>query len=559
MRATLLGLVAALSVIPPARAQLLSAVPEDSILGRAILRDDTGGILAWYRPDVPGAAYDHIVRLASEFILTGTPIDPDIGKPLYYLSCCFDGPHLTGEEAFRAGKTWGDWPHNPACVFAGLVQGLVLDYYAYSGDRRAVDVVRDMLDFQIAHGSTPPDWLWASVPYASADPGVLVYEGATRWVDDGLRGDGLHVIEPDKVGELGLGYLNFYKATGEERFLAAALAGADALATHVRDVRPTDYPFEETPIGLSPWPFRVHARTGEVVDAYTSNVIEPIRLFDALLALGDRLSLSADRRNAYERVRTIAWDWLLSKSGPLRTGVWNGYFEDVPQDPQLANRVQITPMETARYLIKQADRFPEALRHVPALLSYVEASFGEPGLDAIREQTWCDVAMGSHTARFASIHALWHERTGSAESKRKAYRHFNVASYMTLDNGVVAVGPTWPGSWFSDGYGDYIRHFMEGMAAIPEWAPADEDHLLRTTSVIRSVSYGETEITYAAFDPFGRETLRLRKRPLAVELDGRRLLEESEGTDGWTWQSLDAGGVLRVRRTAGSTVTIRTG
>ena len=41
-------------------------------------------------------------------------------------------------------------------------------------------------------------------------------------------------LEPDKVGELGCAYLQFYEFTLEKKYLQAALHCADALAAHVR-------------------------------------------------------------------------------------------------------------------------------------------------------------------------------------------------------------------------------------------------------------------------------------------------------------------------------------
>ena len=40
-------------------------------------------------------------------------------------------------------------------------------------------------------------------------------------------------------------------------------------------------------------------------------------------------------------------------------------------------------------------------------------------------------------------------------------------------------------NWLTDGYGDYIRHFLGAMAAVPELAPSDEGHILCSTSVIQ--------------------------------------------------------------------------
>jgi hypothetical protein len=63
--------------------------------------------------------------------------------------------------------------------------------YAYSGDRCAVATVREMLDYQIAHGSTPAGWAWPRVPFPTS-------------------------------------------SAGDRPYLRAALAGAQALAGHVR-------------------------------------------------------------------------------------------------------------------------------------------------------------------------------------------------------------------------------------------------------------------------------------------------------------------------------------
>lgn len=528
---------------------VFAAAATEEICSHKVNRDSTGGILPWYRPETPGAGYVQVCKLASEFIKSGVPVDPSTGQPLYFISCCFDGPHLKGQEAFAAGKTWQDWPNNPACVYAGLVQGLVLDWRIYTGDDEYINVVRSMLDHQLKFGTTPADWPWANVPYASGDPGTAVWQGATKWEQDGMRGDGLHGIEPDKVGELGIAYLKFYEATGDIKYLGAAIDCADALAKHVR---------KEANTIKSPWPFRVNARTGVVISEYCSNVIEPIRLFDELIRIQKRIDLEEKKAGDYKNARDTAWEWLYGTTGPMKTYVWNAYFEDVQNDPERANRNQLTPLETARYLLKHPELDPDVNESVPALVHWVASAFGTKGMEAIKEQTWCYEPMASHTARYASICALWYERTGNTSYKERAYRFFNFATYMTYENGVVAVGPSWPGSWFSDGYGDYIRHFMEGLGAVPEWAPAGENHLLRSTSVVQKISYTRDKVEYRTFDDSGTEVLRTTAKPKAVIVDGKAISQQkSLAHEGWTWQPLDQGGILRIRHTGGREIEVK--
>ena len=78
-------------------------------------------------------------------------------------------------------------------------------------------------------------------------------------------------IEPDKVGELGIGYALFYEMTDDRKYLAAAIDCANALAAHVR-------PGDDT---HTPWPFRVNGRTGATLDGETFGgiVVSPVAAF----------------------------------------------------------------------------------------------------------------------------------------------------------------------------------------------------------------------------------------------------------------------------------------
>jgi hypothetical protein len=54
------------------------------------------------------------------------------------------------------------------------------------------------------------------------------------------------------------------------------------------------------------------------------------------------------------------------------------------------------------------------------------------------------------------------------------------------------------------------------MAVLPELAPKRQNHLLGSTSVVRSVSYGRNRVSYETFADSGEEVLRLRFRPATV-------------------------------------------
>jgi hypothetical protein len=525
-------------------------VPADPLYGHKWEYDRAGGVLGWYQPEIPGAVYHQVVKLSSGFLLQ-CPVEPKTGLPMYLVTCCFLGPHMTPDKTFVAR----DWMHDPACFFAGCVQSLAVRYRPYSGDHRFIALVQDMLDYQLAHGTTPENFAWPDVPYASSDPFETEYRGSVRWKE---RGDGLYGIEPDKVGELGYAYLLFYEITENEKYLQAALHCADALAKNVRNIRERE-PGEENDaiiVDRSPWPFRVNAQTGTALNQYCSNVLEPVNLLKEAVRIKDRIGLSDDRATLYQQAADLAWNWLYAKNGPLRTFIWNGYFEDVESDPTISNRVQITPVELAKYF---AVHEPEKANiHVPALLEYARSAFKTPGLEAMNEQLWCYRPMGSHTARYGAACALWFERSGEQRFKEMAFRYLNVASYTTHDNGVVSTGLEYPGSWFSDGYSDYIRHFLDAMAAVPEWAPRDENHCLRSSSVIQTIDYQKKHITYSTFDPSSVETFKLTKKPSTV-MAGTTIIKETSATtsEGWSWKKCGKGGVLTVRHLRDRSILIR--
>ncbi|MDX2190254.1 MAG: hypothetical protein SFY32_10345 [Bacteroidota bacterium] len=533
----------------------------DSLCNVKMNLDVNGKLLPRYFPSNTGKAYAQVLQYTAEFIKDRSPIDKQTGKEILYTSCCFLGPHTKKGNEIIQGKSLGgdktanfdreDWMHNPACVFAGLTQSLALDMYTYTGDRGYVNVVRKMLLYQIKYGTTPASFKWPKVPYASADPKDTIYMGSGYLEHENMRGDGLHGIEPDKIGELGYAYIKFYEITDDTIFLRAALNCADALEKNFRkDVLPNSSPFETTQTSRSPWPFRVNARTGRVIDEYCSHVIEPIKMFEEIVRIQKRIALDTARIRKYTETLNFTWEWLYSKNGPMKTYVWNAYFEDIPSDPKQANRNQVSPMETARFLIKNPTHANDLESDIPALIYYVKSAFGTKNIDAIKEQTWCYEPMASHSSRFASVCAMWYEKTNHPWFKEQAFRHFNYATYVVEPSGATWVGHTWPGSWWSDGYGDFIKHYFDGMAAIPEWAPPGEDHIIKSTSAIRDIKYSSIAISFKTFDNEGSVVARLKAKPKKVTVG-------NTATTNFTWTPLDKGGVFKLNYTGGNGIEIR--
>ncbi len=509
------------------------------IIGHPVRTDANRRLLSWSDTDCP---YALVARLAFHALETKFPAQ-DNRLPTWLGYSRFDPDTFEGIA----------WPHNPAGLYAMLTESAVL-WYAFSGDQAALDLARRALDYQIDHGTTPRQWDWAEVPYASAGAGDEDYRGADdRWCDFCGRGDGIGVIEPDKVGELGFAYLQMFELTGDGRYRNAAIACADALAKHAR-------PGDDR---RSPWPFRVYAQSNVIREEYSSNVVGAVTLFDEL----DRLSLGDV--DGYASARALAVDWLMRV--PMINDAWSGYFEDIDIQPDpRSNLNQYSALRTARWLLAHRGADPEWRVHVAHLLSWAARTFGvdtaqekgrQWGATVMSEQGSDMAKMASHTARFGVTTALWSEATGDDAARERAALSLNWATYACREDGIVAVGQDAnEGFWFSDGYADYIRHFLVAMAAVPDWAPAHEDHLLRSTSIVTHVEYAPGAIRWTTFDSDATETLRLAAPPVGVFVAGAPLAATTTLLrEGYTTRALASGGTLvRVRHVAAADVLVRT-
>jgi hypothetical protein len=512
-----------------------------------VVVDAQGKLLAWYQPK-KNLGYDHVIRLGWDFIEHKVPQDSLYGTGLkvYLINSVFDGKTLQGTN----------WQHNPAMLFASFVDSLV-GWYPYSGDEEAVQAVRGMLDYQLAHGTTPSDWEWPDVPFATSCGNAPEYGRCIQDMPHEFYGG----IETDKVGELGTGYALFYKLTGDRKYLDAAIRCAQALARHVR---PGDA--EHTP-----WPFRVDARTGATLalEEYGGNVAGSLRLFDELI------QINAGDTAAFRNAREMALKWMLDY--PLNRhsrawNLWSGYFEDVPRRTDGVN--QLTPMTAAYYILARenpAEVDPQWMDHVGQLLDWVKLKLGRGpffGAQAIDEQTTPDTVAGccswsgegDHTARWAAINALFFEKTHDGQAREDAFRSLNYGTYFAgADGRISCCGVGYFHSyWFSDGYSDYMRHFQWAMGAIPEFAPVGESHLLRSSSVVQKIKYTANKVEYRTFDRDAIEVLRLNFKPSHVTEGGAAARERSDTRDsGYTLQALPGGDwIVRVRHVTSGEISL---
>jgi hypothetical protein len=463
------------------------AAQEPEIIGyHAVRVDEHGDIAPWY--GTPSEVYDHDIRLVWNFwrnmrdCANGVPyyLQHQVWKPGE------DDPRgLGGDQISMALSSWN------------LL-------YGYLGDAEVHKNMVMMADYWLAHGISSAEAQWPNLPYPyNTDVHSGTYDGdmrAGRWV-----------LQPDKAGSFGAELVTLYKITGDEKYLAAATKIADTLAAKE----------EKGDARHSPWPFRVNATTGEVhVEtkngktfdaAYTTNWTPTLRLFSELIALkqGDAAK--------YRKASQVASEWL--KQYPLKTNVWGPFFEDVGTAD--FSNTEINADTLAFYILEHPEWDKDGRAEARGILDWTVRELGNHDFAKwhvmpINEQTVYREPAQSHTARFASTELLYCEKTGDCSRKAEAIRELNWATYAVDVDGANRF--PYDDIWLTDGYGDYVRHYLRAMAEAPELAPAGQNHLLRTSSVIQTMDYAPEKIAYTKFDAASNELFTLGAgTPKAVE------------------------------------------
>lgn len=475
----------------------------EMLCDHAVVLDGDGKLLPW-------TSFDSVIVRSMNYIRSCPTVPTKFGADPWYLVTS----KMTADAKFK---------RNQNCQGSHAYWGVetLVRYYAYSGDEDALRPIRLILD-RVLDYHTPSDWNWSNVPRTQDNS------------PDGEYTD--EVGEPDKMAMVGVADLKFFKLTGDKKYLDAARAIAKVIARRVTAGDATN----------SPLPFRVNMKTGQILDPYTSHMIAPVLLFQEMIPL------DAAESGLYRSKRDLIWQWIVEF--PLKNHEWSGYYEDVKSSKD--NKNQQNPMETARFILRNPALDPGAANHVQPLLDWVKHRFGQTkrfGATSIREQDVCFLEMSSHTARYASIMARKFGVTRSPEDREAARASFALAtysSYSKYSHGKISVNYTgigYPNPWFTDSYFDYLAHLLEGMAELPEMAPADSDHIIGSTSVINKVKYQPGRIEYTAHESAGTEILRLSFIPRAVTLEGKPLLAPD-----WTYGDYrGVPGVLRISREGG--------
>jgi hypothetical protein len=224
--------------------------------------------------------------------------------------------------------------------------------------------------------------------------------------------------------------------------------------------------------------------------------------------------------------------------------------------------------------------FPAWKQEVKGIFEWVYKILGNRqwekyGVTVINEQTAYQVPGNSHTSRQASAELQYAAMSGDKASVTNAIRQLSWTTYMVDDDGKNC----YPNDeiWMTDGYGDYVRHYLRSMAWRPELAPSDQDHLLSSASVIQLIEYPQnlnksqmhetpvsnkdkTLVQYRTFDEKSTEILRMTAKPAGVMVNQKPIPEnDTQNQEGWSWKSLGSGGILIIRHLNGNEISVMAG
>ena len=327
-----------------------------------------------------------------------------------------------------------------------------LKYHRFTGRTHPeyLRTARLMGDYLLREALTPDEGRYPKFPRSTGHRGAF-----PQPPDCGSQDDRPYEIQPDKGGIAGYALLELAAETHDERYAAAARQIARVLAANMRPGDATH----------SPWPFRADYRTGEARGEISGDMAYILRLFDRLLARGDK---------EFAAPRAQLWTWIHDRQLPDAAGagrLWVEFFEDHHNQ---TNRTAWAPLALAAYLLEERDRLSPAWQaEAKTLIEFVNRNFVRArfGVAVCGEQDEDLDPWGGINSTWGAVLARYTAATGSPEYRRLGEQALTLCLYAVDEDGAPrdSLHNAARGGWQEDAHTDKVHNIVDALEACPDW------------------------------------------------------------------------------------------
>lgn len=519
-----------------------AATTQDHYYAHDTVTDQYGVLAPWYTGQ--NGQFDWRVRIAAETLKRYPWAGPE-KAPTPYPEFIYSGAWRIDDQGTITVPEIRNWENGDMVQRAAYVLACFIDYYRYTGDAAALAHINWQVEHILEYDLTPDDHPWPrfpisvplkGIPYGQADP-------------EGL-------MQLDIVGEFGLYMVRAAHITGNERWLEAARHWADLLAEK-RYQQP----------GMCPWGRYADAGKAAWEDRATGGVVFILEFFDELIRdgyTGKNDQILEARADGVAYLNYCLENWLVHD-------IWGRNYWDWPCHVQVENVTEFV----VRYLMEHPEEFPtwrNDARNIMTLFinrtGTSTTSLGDTfhGAWAYPESSGCcDRSLWYGPLEIVNTFAQYASLTGCEWAREMARRQLILATYDGLETGQVEDnidgGAIVAGSWFKIAHPMALKHVLAAMAWMPDvFGASRENHIMRSTEVVRSVRYLDGKIEYETYltDRPTIDVLRLAFKPERVQADGKALERRKDTqANGYTLETVPGGDYLvTVRHDGAAQVTV---
>lgn len=531
-----------------------AATVQKHYFGHDAVQDQFGVIAPWYKGQ--NGQFDFRVRIAAETLKRYPWASRDravMAAPEYV----FNGQWNIDSEGKITIPHEKDWEDGDLAQRAAYLISSMLEYYRYSGDPAGFAGITLTINYILDHCQTDAKQGWPNMLISVPTMGLPHGDCRLGPSEDLAAGNGK--IQLDIVAELGLQLIHAYEVIGDVRWYNAAKHWADLLAENRQRVA-----------GASPWG-RYADKFGHagMNEAQTGGVATILWFLDEMIRSGyegpsHSLVTARDEGRRYlQEVLLPAW---------TTNDSWGRHFWDWEDPVQTLYPTDFVPM----YLMDHQNEFSNWRNDVRNILSLnlVHTSVSPKSNGDAFSGAWaypesagcCDRSLSYSPQELARTFARYGVEADSEWGREIARRSELLTTYDGLENGQAIDGidgtSIVDGSWFKIAQPMALDYVLKTMGWLPEVMGANrENHIMRTSGVVKRVTYGVGEIRYSTFDAPANssEVLQLAFPPRTITGDGKALEQQTSlSGNGYTIRPLKGGDVIvQIRHDGARDITIR--